>query len=469
MKRLAVLLSLSACFASVGMSVGASDDDLAAYRSDMQPGCALGRFSATAPPVFEVAGYADLAARRRITPRTQFLIASASKQFTALAVMLLVDQGRIGLDDPARRWLPEMSGAVGEATIRELLNQTAGVRDHTTLMMLVGLGQLGSLDRARTLALMARQRGTNFPPGSRSQYSNGNYLLLSEIVARASGMTFEQYLEKAIFRPLGMRDSLALPAGNHDLKRLAHGYQPTREGFAVADDVPATSGSGGVVTTVADLARFDRDFYREARVWRPKVKAMMLEPGRLADGSVAILPEFGTPYGAGLGLDRRDGELWVSHNGGAEGFAADYVRRTGARRSVAVLCNRADARPTRLAGSLLAATPSPVAPSTTPGPQAAAPEPFTDLAVIAGRYRSEDLDAIYDFRPAAGGFEVIITSPWTPAPVVDSWGGLRRYGADEFGTGPIRVAYALRGGRAETLTLRFGRRVEGLKLIRMPD
>lgn len=467
MKRLAVLLSLSACVASAGMPVRASDSDLAAYHVDLQPGCAVGKFSATGRPQFEVAGYADLEARRRITSRTQFLIASASKQFTALAVMLLIDQGRIGLDDPARRWLPEMSGAVGEATVRQLLHQTAGVRDHTTLMTLVGVEQLGSLDRARTLALMARQQGTNFPPGSRSQYSNGNYLLLSEIVVRASGMTFERYLEKAIFRPLGMRDSLALPAGSRDLKRLAHGYGPTGEGYAVADDVPATSGSGGVVTTVADLARFDRDFYREARVWRPEIKAMMLEPGRLADGSVAVLPEFGSPYGAGLGLDRRDGELWVEHNGGAEGFAADYVRRTGARRSVAVLCNRADARPTRLAESLLGAAPPRAAPARPPGPQAA-PEPFTDLALIAGRYRSEDLDAVYDFRPVAGGFEVIITSPWTPAPVVDGWGGLRRYGADEFGTGPIRVVYALRDGRAETLTLRFGRRVEGLKLVRIP-
>jgi|GEM_PF-1048338 len=468
MKRIAagLLLPLYVLASPAGAR---ADDVLSVYRKGAQPGCAVGRFSAVSPPVFEVAGYADIEGRRLITPDTPFLIASASKQFTALAVMLLVDDGKIDLDTPARKWLPEMSGAVGEATIRQLLHHTAGVRDHTTLMTLVGIEQLGSIDRTRTLALMARQSGTNFAPGTKIQYSNGNYLLLSEIVARASGLPFERYLEKAVFAPLAMKNSRALPATS---RALAHGYRPTRTGYAVADDVPATSGSGGVITTVADLARFDRAFHLERKVWRPTIKAMMLEPARLADGSVAILPEFGTPYGAGLGLDRRDGELWVSHDGGAEGFAAEYMRLAGARRSVAVLCNRGDARPSRMAEQLLKApadapppTPAPVA-----GAQASpAAEAFTELAVITGRYRSEDLDAIYDFRPAGNGFEVLITSPWTPAPVSDSWGGLKRYGADEFGTGPIRVVIERRDGRAERLTLRFGRRVEGLVLVRMPD
>ncbi|MBP7703842.1 MAG: beta-lactamase family protein [Caulobacter sp.] len=466
MKRLAAAVSLSACL--LWAPAHAAEDVPSAYRTGIQPGCAVGRFSPTTPPQFDLAGYADLETHRPIGVRTQFRIASASKQFTALAVMLLVEEGRIGLDDPARRWLPEMAGAVGDATVRQLLHHTAGVRDHTTLMALVGVEQLGALDRPRTLALMARQRETNFPPGSRIQYSNGNYLLLSEIVARASGMPFERYLEAAIFRPLGMVDSFALPATQRGLP--AHGYRPARDGYAVADDVPATSGSGGVVTTIADLARFDRDFRRERTVWRPAIKARMLEPARLSDGSLAILPEFGTPYGAGLGLEQRDGELWISHDGGSEGFAAEYIRLDTSGRSVAVLCNRADARPTRLAESLLTPPPPPVAAPAPPlAKPAAAPEPFGDLDAIAGRYRSEDLDAIYEFRPTPDGFEVTVTSPWTPAPVIDGWGGVKRYGPAEFGTGPIRVVYAQQNGRTERLTLRFGRRVEGLVLVRLPD
>lgn len=471
MKRPAAGLLLSLCLVAHAAEAKAEGEgDLAAYRTGVQPGCAVGRYTADGAPAFEVAGYADPAERRPITPRTQFLIASASKQFTALAVLTLADAGLIELDAPARRYLPEMVGAVGEATVRQLLNQTAGVRDHTALLALVGVERLGSVDRARTLALMARQSATNFAPGSRAQYSNGNYLLLSEIVARASDMPFERYLQKAVFSPLGMRDSLALPAAPRAARRLAHGYSPDRKGdYVVADDVPATSGSGGVITTVTDLALFDRDFQLERKVWRPKIKAEMLKPGLLTDGSTAILPEFGTPYGAGLGLDRRDGELWVSHDGGSEGFAAEYIRLSTARRSVAVLCNRADARPSRLAENLLAPPPPPTAAPGAPAPPEPAPGPFTDLAIIAGRYRSEDLDATYEFRPAGQGFEVTITSPWTPEPVLDSWGGLRRYGDAAFGTGPIRVTFDRREGHAQTLTLRFGRRVEGLKLVRIGD
>lgn len=469
--RLAPALLLSLCLIAPSTRVSADvGDGLAAFRVGIQPGCAVGRYSADAAPVFEVAGYADLQGKRPITPRTRFIIASASKQFTALAVLTLADEGRIDLDAPARRYLPEMAGAVGEATVRQLLNQTAGVRDHTTLFALLGIERLGSIDRTRTLALMARQSATNFTPGSRAAYSNGNYLLLSEIVARVAGMPFETYLQRAIFRPLGMRDSSAIgarpPAG-----RLAHGYDPDRDGgYALADDVPATSGSGGVITTVADLALFDRDFRLERIVWRPKIKAQMLKPGLLNDGSTAILPEFGTPYGAGLGLEQRDGDLWVAHDGGAEGFAAQYIRVVGARRGVAVLCNRADGAASELAEKLLA-PPQPTAAPTSGAarPQPAPPRPFTETAVIAGRYRASDLDAIYDFRPSGQGFEVTITSPWTPGPVIDTWGGLRRYGADEFGTGPIRVTFERRGDHAEVLTLRFGRRVEGLKLVRIAE
>ncbi|ATQ43456.1 serine hydrolase domain-containing protein [Caulobacter mirabilis] len=454
------------------MSTGVLAEGLTDYAIGVQPGCIVGRFDAKAPPVFEAAGYADLDRRRLITPRTQFLLASASKQFTALAAVLLAEKGKLRLDDPARRWLPEMAGAVGDATIEQLLHQTAGVRDHTTLLTLSGVERLGAVDRRATLAMMARLQRTNFLPGSRAQYSNGNYLLLSEIVARASGMPFERYLDQAIFQPLGMGDSFALPAVSRRPAEIAHGYRPLRAGgFGLADDRPATSGSGGVVTSMRDLARFDRDFHLGRTVWRPAVRAAMLRPGRLAGGETAVLPEFGTPYGAGLGLETRGDDLRVSHDGGAEGFVVEYARLVKARRGAAALCNRVDADPSALVEAALpaaqpAAASATAAPSTSP---ALPPTPFTDLAVIAGRYRSAELDATYVFRPKGEGFEVEITSPLTPSPIIDSWGALKRHGPAEFGTGPIRVVYETANGRATRLTLRFGRRVEGLVFDRVED
>lgn len=464
-RSIAILLAV---LGSGAAPAAASADGLADYATGVQPGCIVGRFSADAPPAFESAGYADIAGQRPITSRTQFLLASASKQFTALAVVILADNGVLSLDDPAKRWLPEMAGALGDVTIDQLLHHTAGVRDHTTLIMLSGVERLASVDRPATLAMMARLKATNFQPGSRAQYSNGNYLLLSEIVTRASGMPFERYLEKAIFRPLGMTDSFALPAASRRPADLAHGYRPLRAGgFDLADDRPATSGSGGVVTSMRDLARFDRDFHLGRVVWRPSVKAVMLRPGRLSNGEIAKLPEFGTPYGAGLGLETRGEELRVSHDGGAEGFVAEYVRLVGARRGAAALCNRVDADPSALAEAALKSPPPDPVPPAVPGPPPVATPPFTDLAVIAGRYRSEELGATYDFKPVEGGFEVTIVSPLTTAPVIDNWGGLRRYGPAEFGTGPIRVVYESTDGRATRLTLRFGRRVDGLVFDRI--
>ncbi len=161
------LLCVSAMTVVTGVSPGdafaASRDPLAAMRESVQPGCAVAVLD-PAGPRFDAAGLTDLEAATPITSRTGFLIASASKQFTALAVLTLVDAGRIELDAPAARWLPDMAGALQGATVRQLLNQTAGVRDHTILMALSGIERLSEAPPDSTLAMMRGLDSGNFAP-----------------------------------------------------------------------------------------------------------------------------------------------------------------------------------------------------------------------------------------------------------------------------------------------------------------
>jgi CubicO group peptidase (beta-lactamase class C family) len=446
------------------------------YAAGIQPGCAIGVFGPERRIEYRLSGYADLAAGTPITENTQFLIASASKQFTALAILHLEAQRRLTLDDPARRWVPELAGAVQNATIAQLLHQTAGVRDHTSLLALSGVESLANVDRASTLALMARQTNTNFKPGSRAQYSNGNYFVLSEIVERASGVPLERYAAKTIFTPLGMDRTLFINGGDAPL--LAQGYQPEEDtpGFRVANDRPSTNGSGGVITTLADLAKFDADFRSERTVWSPRIKAKMLTAARLNHDAIAILPEFDTPYGMGLGLASEGDDTRIFHDGGAEGFRAEYTRLLHRPVSVAVLCNRVDARVSRLARDALRAAaglptsdPKAVAASVEKTPAASAPSAAL-LSEVAGRYRSEELDTTYNLRVHDGGFEVAVVSPFTGSTgQIETWGGMRLETDGVLMSGPLRLEAKREHGRVHAIALSFGKRAEGLWLERLRD
>lgn len=437
----------------------AAADPLSELRDGVQPGCAVMVLGADGPR-FDAAGFADLEARTPITPDTRFLIASASKQFTALAVLTLVDQGRIGLDDPAERELPDLAGALQGATVRQLLNQTAGVRDHTLLMALAGIERLGDVEPSALLEMMRGLRSGNFAPGSRAQYSNGNYLMLASLVERVSGRSLADYAETAVFAPLGMADTRFRVHAP-----IAHGYRPLRDGsFQIADDQPTLPGSGGLTTTVRDLARFDAAFRAGEGPWTASVKALALEPGRLADGAIAILPEFGTPYGAGVGLEERSGALWLSHDGGSEGFRAEYARDATAPRGAAALCNRGDVDPAEIVRALLGgpssaavAPPEGAPPASSPPRPPRPPAAAADVAALAGRWRSDETGVEYDIRPADGGLRTTIRSPLSPEPIVEDWGGLRASDDGGIVSGPLRLKV-----QGDVLAVSFGRRVENL-------
>ncbi|MEQ1820679.1 MAG: serine hydrolase domain-containing protein [Terricaulis sp.] len=457
----AIMVALASCATTSAPPPAA----LSGFTAGVQPGCGVALFDGGVQ--FAAAGYSDLTLRTPIDRNTRFPIGSVTKQFTALVVLQLAEGGALSLDERASRYVPELAGALGDATVRQLLDQTAGVRDHTSLLILTGVEGLGAISREQALALLARQRATNFVPGSRAQYSNGNYLVLSEIAARVTGESFEALTTRLIFRPLGMNDSGFI----NDGRTRAGGYRPTRdEGYAAAEDMPNGAGPGGIVTTLVDLQRFDSDFRSEARVWTSSIKRQMLTPARLNDGAEAVMPEFASAYGMGVGLGVRNGARYVAHDGGLEGFRAEYIRALDSNVSVAVLCNRADADASEIAFGMFdqalhlnapQAEEAPSQPGATP-PSLASAEVLSSLA---GRYRAEELDADFEIVAIDGGLEAMITSPFNAAPVDDTWGGIRVAGED-LRTGPLRIRPVTENGRVTALTLSFGRRAEGVVLTR---
>jgi len=460
MAALLIRLLLPSCLA-VALTAGcARKDPLAGMREGRQPGCAV----ATLGPggaAFDAAGYADVEAGLPITAETRFLIASASKQFTALAVLKLAEQGRFTLDDPARRWLPDLSGALQGATLRQLLNQTAGVRDHTVLMALAGIERMDQVQPDALLTMMRGLSSSNFPPGSRARYSNGNYLMLAQLVERVSGRSLADYARDEIFVPLGMNDT-----GFDARPPVAQGYQPVRAGgFRIANDQPSLPGPGGLVTTVRDLARFDAAFRAGDTVLTPAMKAVFLEPGHLSNGETAVLPEFGTPYGAGIGLERREGRLWLSHDGGSEGFRAQYLRQAEAPVGAIVLCNRVDVDPGEIA-ERLSRLPTPQAVSSPGTPASTEPHPASAAAIadLAGHWRSPETLIDYAIRAKEDGVQVTIRSPLAAEPIVEYWAGLKVNADGELTTGPLRLKT-----NDDTLSVSFGGRVQGLVFHRVDD
>jgi CubicO group peptidase (beta-lactamase class C family) len=252
-----------------------------------------------------------------ITPDTVFHIASLTKQFTATAVMMLKERGRVTLDAPLETYLPDFPTQGRRVTVRHLLNHTSGIKTYTTLANYFnGTARLHSSLKD----MLARIAGHpfDFEPGERSLYNNSGYVLLGAIIERASGMKYRDFLDREIFQPLGMSRTGYL-FDEPIVPRRAAGYQRGRDGIANASYESATyhHAAGGLGSTVLDLARWDRAV-RTNRLVSADSFAEMLRPTVLGDGS-----EF--PYGYGWGTAKYRGRRIYHHAGGLSGFACHML------------------------------------------------------------------------------------------------------------------------------------------------
>ncbi|UYH55182.1 beta-lactamase family protein [Qipengyuania sp. SS22] len=320
---------------------GAVDVLVDAYDKPDEPGISLA-VSVDGQTVYHRwAGQADLARGVPIAADTRFQIASVSKQFTAYAIMLLVDEGTIALDKDIRQYLPGMQPRSPVVTVRHLLDHTSGLREANSLLLLTGQSEVAPVSATRSLDLVYRQRGGNFTAGERQEYSNTGYQLLARIVAQVSGMPFAEFVQRRMLEPLGMTHSLVRTEPYAIIAGLAASYDPRGGGFVEQPILATTYGSTGMVSTPLDLVRWGhalnvRSTGSEAAI------ALLDDRSSLTDGQ-NLVGANGQEFRRLRGFD-----TW-SHGGSQGGFRSFLLRIPGRRMVIAVMGNRADFQKARFA------------------------------------------------------------------------------------------------------------------------
>jgi CubicO group peptidase (beta-lactamase class C family) len=289
-------------------------------------------------------GLANVEERVPNTTSTNFRIASLTKQFTALAVLMLVEEGKLTYETRLTEVFPDFPPYGKEITLRHLLSHTSGLLNYEDLMPRSTTRQLKDRD---VLRLLREQKETAFPPGTKYRYSNSGYAVLALVVEKASGQKFADFLKRRIFTPLGMTNSVAYEEGGPPIANRAYGYTPAGAGFKRTDQslTSAVLGDGGIYTSVEELFRWDQALYGP-KLLRPDTLAQAFANNRLPDGRF-------TDYGFGWELGSHRGLRSFRHGGSTVGFRSELERLADKRLTAIVLCNRSDAKVRDIARGLV--------------------------------------------------------------------------------------------------------------------
>lgn len=310
-------------------------------------------------------GLTDLRTKSKITAATNFRLASVSKEFTAMAVMLLVHDNKLRYESTLGEIFPDFAAYGKNITVRQLLNHTSGLPDYETLM------DAEEKQKGKTLWTVERQISDEevlhllesanaglFPPGSNWAYSNSGYVTLGVIVAKVSGKPFGEFLQERIFSPLKMNHTLVYIKGQNAVPHRAYGHSRKNGSFVETDQssTSATQGDGGIYSNIEDLSKWD-DALRKNTLLSAAEMEPALTPVKLANGATPIVPEDAPPemrgkpisYGFGWFLDPYQGHARMWHYGDTMGFKTAIQRFTKDGITIIVLCNRTDLDPGTLA------------------------------------------------------------------------------------------------------------------------
>ena len=277
-------------------------------------------------------GSANLEYDIPITPSTVFHVASVSKQFTAFAVAMLAQQGKLSLDDDIRRHLPEVPDFGKTITIWHLIHHISGMRDQWELLAAAGWRLDDVITKEHILKMVKNQKELNFEPGEQYLYCNTGFTLLAEIVARVTGETFREWTKKNIFEPLNMSDTQFYDDHERIVKNRAYSYVPVRDdGFKKRRLNYANVGATSLFTTAEDMAKWVKNF-DDGRVGGTDVIEQMHEQGVLNNGKKIS-------YAFGLVIGEHKGLKTVSHSGGDAGYRSHVVRFPEQEFAVVVLSN----------------------------------------------------------------------------------------------------------------------------------
>jgi CubicO group peptidase (beta-lactamase class C family) len=328
------------------------DAIFAAFKSDDAPGAAVIVIEDGKTVFQEGYGVTDIRTRAKIDEHANFRLASVSKQFTAMAVMLLVHDGKLHYEDRLKQIFPDFPAYGNSITIRQLLNHTSGLLDYEDLMAQphgkATQGNIAQIQDSEVLDLLKRQKRTKFMPGSRWDYSNSGYVLLGQIVEKVSGGSFGDFLHTRIFGPLGMDHTLTYQRGKNDVANRAYGYTKENGVWQETDQSPtsATLGDGGIYSSISDLAKWDGALRRHTLLSEAE-----MQPALTPVRAPGVQEPNGKPaaYGFGWFLNPYKGHRRMWHYGETVGFRTTIQRFPDDDLTISILCNRAGVVPKNLA------------------------------------------------------------------------------------------------------------------------
>ncbi len=329
-----------------------ADALLARLISEREPGASVLVASEGRAVYISSRGVADLQAMRPIDFRTNFRLASVTKQFTAAAIMLLVRDGKLRYEDRLTDIFPDFPEYGRGMAIRNLLDHTSGLPDYEGLMPAYDPSvpvEDAQIQDAGVADLLKRQRAGWFVPGALWHYSNTAYVLLGLIVEKASGRPFAKFLQERIFAPLNMMNTVAYVRGRNKVANRAFGYTKESGRWGLTDQSPtsATLGDGGVYSSLADLLQWDEALRRHTLLSEAEMRPA-LTPVRVPSKGPTGPDGAPADYGFGWFLNGWKGHARMWHHGETVGFRTAIQRFVDDGLTVIVLCNRADIDATEL-------------------------------------------------------------------------------------------------------------------------
>ncbi|NMO19956.1 serine hydrolase [Pyxidicoccus fallax] len=315
------------------------DAIFAPWSGKTTPGCGVGISREGTLDYVRGYGMSNLEYDVPITPQSIFYTGSITKQFTAFAIGLLAQEGKLSLGDDLRKYLPEMPDFGKTITIAHLMHHTNGLREQGQLLSLAGWRSEDLYTEADVLWALTRQRGLNFAPGSEVVYGNAAYTLLGVIVRRVSGKSLRAFADERMFKPLGMANTHLYDDHAELVPWRVSAYAP-REGGGWRTSGPHND-STKLFTTIVDLLKWEQNLL-DGRVGGPELIALLQTSGRLNDGTATL-------YGGGLRLAGYRGLRMVSHDGLDGGYRSEALLFPDHRLAIVALCNGSTIDPSNLA------------------------------------------------------------------------------------------------------------------------
>jgi CubicO group peptidase (beta-lactamase class C family) len=338
----AAAASLASCapYALKNPTTKAIDGLFAGYGTSGSPGASVAVIENSRTVFARAYGLASIENGVFAETNTNYRLASVTKQFTATAILMLIDRGKLSLDSRLTDALPGAPKYASGVTIRHLLTHTSGLVDYEDLIPDSQTVQV--LDRD-VLMLLSKIDSVYFAPGAKYQYSNSGYALLALVVEALSGQSFAQFLKQNIFEPLGMDHTVAFENGISTVASRAYGYSKTENGFLQADQsvTSAVLGDGGIYSSVDELAKWDQELTRSTLL-SPSLRKQSFTPATLLDGTK-------TKYGFGWNIEPYKDRFSVFHTGSTRGFRNAILRLPDRQLTIIILTNRNEGEPIELA------------------------------------------------------------------------------------------------------------------------